>query len=449
MNKIRLISLIFLASFIFIKASPQVKKINFTEFTLKNGLHVILHQNNSTPIVAINVMYHVGSKNEKPDRTGFAHFFEHLMFEGSENIKRGEFDKYTQNAGGNNNAFTSFDKTSYFEQLPSNQLELGLWLESERMLHLRIDSIGVETQRKVVKEERSQSYENQPYGSINQELFSNSYTVHPYRWVPIGEAQYIDQATLKEFMEFHSEFYVPNNAVLVVAGDIQIPQTKLLIEKYFAEIPKGQKEIYRPNLVEPSQTQEKRKTVYDNVQLPAVIMSFHMPEQGTPDYYALSLLQNLLSSGKSSRFYKSLVDELELAIQTGAFPVALEDPGLFVAYAFANLGKSAEELEKAMIAEIEKVKGGDITDREFQKVQNQYETEFYTRNATMEGIALSLGDYHTFFGNAGVINTEIEKYMAVQKSDLTRVANKYLKTENRLVLYYLPKNQQKEGGSEK
>ncbi len=419
------------------------KKIVFTEFTLKNGLHVILHQNNSTPIVAINVLYHVGSKNEKPDRTGFAHFFEHLMFEGSKNIKRGEFDKYTQNAGGNNNAFTSFDKTSYFEQLPSNQLELGLWLESERMLHLLIDSIGVETQRKVVKEERKQSYENQPYGSLYQELFSNSYTVHPYRWVPIGEAQYIDQATLKEFMDFHAEFYVPNNAVLVVAGDIQIPQAKLLVEKYFAGIPQGTKAIYRPDIDEPEQTQERRKVVYDNVQLPAVILSFHMPAQGTPDYYALSLLQNLLSVGKSSRLYKSLVDEQQLAVQTGAFPVALEDPGLFVAYAFANLGKSAEEVEKAMISEIDKVKSAEISDREFQKLQNQFETEFYTRNATMEGIALSLADYHTFFGSASVINSEFDKYKAVTKADLTRVARLYLKPENRLVLYYLSKSQQK------
>lgn len=425
----------------------QSRKINFTEFALSNGLHVILHQNNTTPIVAINVLYHVGSKNEKPDRTGFAHFFEHLMFEGSRNIKRGEFDKFTQNAGGNNNAFTSFDKTSYFEQLPSNQLELGLWLESERMLHLRIDSIGVETQRSVVKEERKESYENQPYGSINQELFANSYTVHPYRWVPIGEAQYIDQASLSEFMEFHKEFYVPDNAVLVIAGDIQIPQAKALVEKYFSEIPKGTRPIYRPNIVEPEQTQEKRKVVYDNIQLPAVILSFHIPEQGTPDYYALSLLQNLLSSGKSSRFYMSLVDEQQLAVQTGVFPVALEDPGLFVAYAFANLGKSAEEVEKAMLVEIEKVKTGEISDREFQKLQNQFETDFYTRNATMEGIALSLADYHTFFGSASVINTEIEKYTAVKKDDLVRVANKYLKPENRLVLFYLPKNQQKGEGT--
>jgi zinc protease len=445
MNRIRLLTLVVLALFS-LNASPQAKKIIYTEFDLSNGLHVILHQNNTTPIVAINVMYHVGSKNEKADRTGFAHFFEHLMFEGTDNIKRGEIDKLIQNAGGNNNAFTSFDKTSYFEELPSNQLELGLWLESERMLHLRIDSVGVETQRKVVKEERGERFENQPYGSIMQELFANSYTVHPYRWVPIGEAQYIDKASLAEFLDFHKMFYVPNNAVLVIAGDIQIAQAKLLIQKYFSEIPKGTQEIFRPHVAEPEQTQERRKVVYDNVQLPAVIMSFHMPAQGTPDSYALGLLQNLLSTGKSSRFYKALVDSQQIAIQIGASPYALEDPGLFFAYAFANLGKSPEDLEKAMLTEIDKVKAGYISDKEFQKLKNQYETDFYSQNSTVEGIALSLADYHLFFGNAGTINTEIEKYMAVKKEDLVRVAKTYLKPENRLVLYYLPKNQQKEGG---
>lgn len=418
-------------------------RIEFSEFTLKNGLHVILHQNKSIPVVAINVMYHVGSKNEMPDRTGFAHFFEHLMFEGSKNIKRGEFDQYTQNAGGNNNAFTSFDKTSYFEQLPSNQLELGLWLESERMLHLRIDSIGVETQRKVVKEERRQNYENQPYGSLFHEIFSNSFSVHPYRWVPIGEAQYIDKATINEFISFYKQYYVPDNAVLVIAGDIQITHAKALVEKYFSDIPRGTNEIIRPKVVEPKQTEERRKVVYDNVQLPAVIMSYHMPSQGTPDYYALTLLQNLLSAGKSSRFYKALVDEQQLAVETGAFPIALEDPGLFVTYAFANLGKTSEEVEKSMNQEIEKIKSGNISDREFQKLQNQNETEFYARNNTMEGIALSLGDYYTFFGDASLINTEIDKYKEVKKSDIIRVANQYLIPENRLVLYYLPKSLQK------
>ena len=269
--------------------------IKFVEYTLPNGLHVILHEDHSSPIVSQVVVYHVGSKNENPDRTGFAHFFEHLMFEGSPNIPRGGFFKMVQNAGGELNAFTSFDKTVYFITVPSNQLELAMWMESERMMHLKVDSIGIETQRGVVKEERRQSLANRPYGSIIEQTFSHSYRVHPYRWVPIGSFQYIDQATYDEFYQFYRSFYLPNNACLVIAGDIDVQKTKALVDKYYGEIPKGTKEIYRPSVVEPPQTAEVRDTVHDNIQLPAVIEAYHMPAQGTKDYYALSMLTTLLS----------------------------------------------------------------------------------------------------------------------------------------------------------
>lgn len=231
--------------------SAQTNKIKFTEYDLPNGLHVILHEDHSTPIVAVTVLYHVGSKNEDPNRTGFAHFFEHLMFEGSDNIKRGEYMKLVQNAGGQLNANTTFDRTFYFEILPSNQLELGLWMESERMLHSKIDSIGVETQRKVVKEELKQSNENTPYGTILIQSFGHAFKEHPYRWTPIGSAEYINKASLQEFIDFYKTFYVPNNATLSIAGDITPSQTKTLIEKYFKEIPKGTRPIPRPTIVEP------------------------------------------------------------------------------------------------------------------------------------------------------------------------------------------------------
>ena len=292
MKKVKLFPLMALLLFICGTISnAQSSKIEFTEFDLDNGLHVILHQNNSIPTIAINLMYHVGSKNEKSERTGFAHFFEHLMFEGSDNIKRGEYDKYIQNAGGKNNASTWFDVTQYFEVLPSNQLELALWLESERMLHLKIDSTGIETQRKVVKEERKQSYENRPYGRLYLEVFSNSYKVHPYQWMPIGEAQYIDQAKYIEFMNFYKEFYVPQNAVLVLTGDIQIDKAKALITKYFSTIPKGTEPIYRPTVKEPQQAKESRVTAYDKIQLPAIVYAYHTPAMGTNDAYALDMLQ--------------------------------------------------------------------------------------------------------------------------------------------------------------
>ncbi len=431
-----------LVLWIFIPAFGQLNEIEFREFDLDNGLHVILHQDNSTPIVAINIAYHVGSKNEQSDRTGFAHFFEHLMFEGSEYIDRGAFFRYVQNAGGVNNAFTSFDYTMYYEILPSNQLELGLWLESERLLHLRIDSTGVETQRGVVKEERRESLDNRPYGTILEEIFSNSFKEHPYHWIPIGSIQYIDDATIAEFMEFYNHFYVPENAVLVIAGDIDYEHARKLAEDYFGEIPAGGHEIYRPDIQEPASTQEVRKTVYDNIQLPAVLAAYRMPGMGDPDTYALEMLQTLLAGGQSSRLYKSLVDKQQLVVETGAIPIALEDAGIFAVLGLANMGVPLEDIEAAMYEEIRKVVDEGLTDREFQKLLNQTENDFISQNTTMAGVSESLATYYTFYGDPELINTEIYKYLAVTPDDIVGVAKKYLVPENRVVLYYLPKDQE-------
>lgn len=421
----------------------QSSDVKFTEFDLNNGLHVILHEDNSTPVIAVTVTYHVGSKNEQPDRTGFAHFFEHLMFEGSENIARGEFDTYVQNAGGQLNASTSFDQTFYYETLPSNQAELGLWLESERMLHLKIDSIGVETQRKVVKEERSQRLDNQPYGSILEETFSHAFKEHPYRWTPIGSTQYIDMATLDEFMQFYKTFYVPNNAVLSIAGDFKTDEMKELIEKYFGDIPKGTNDIFRPSVIEPEQTAEIRDTVFDNIQLPAVIQAYHIPKQGSDDYYALQMLTTLLSRGQSSRFYKKLVDEERKALQVASFPFSLENPGLFLVLAITNAGITADEVEGLINSEIEKTKTQLIDEKEFAKLRNQIESDFYSQNSSVLGKARNLAEYELFFGDANLINTEIDRYLKITREDIKNAANKYLTKENRTVLYYLPKSASK------
>jgi predicted Zn-dependent peptidase len=327
----------------------------------------------------------------------------------------------------------------YYDILPSNQLELGLWLESERLLHLRIDSIGVETQRNVVKEERRERYDNQPYGSFIEEIFSNSFTEHPYRWVPIGNIQYIDQAKLEEFIEFHEHFYVPENAVLVIAGDIEYDRTRELVEDYFGEIPRGGHEIYRPDVKEVPRKQEVRKVVYDNIQLPAVFTAYRMPGMGDPDTYALEMLQTLLAGGQSSRIYKSIVDQKQLAIQAGAFPYSLEDAGLFIVYGIANMGVELDSIEAALDEEIEKVVREGLTEREFRKLANQAENDFISRNTSMEGIASSLASYYTFFNKPGLINTEIENYLAVTPQDIVRVAEKYLVPENRVVLNYLPR----------
>ena len=417
----------------------QQTAIEFEKYTLDNGLKVILHQDKSTPIVAVAVMYHVGSKNEKPDRTGFAHFFEHLLFEGSANIERGEFDKYIQRAGGTLNANTTWDRTFYYEVLPSNQLELGLWLESERMLHAKVETEGIETQRLVVKEERRQRIDNQPYGTVLEESFKRAYREHPYHWPVIGYMEHLDAATDEDYVNFYKDFYVPNNAILSIAGDFDPAQAKKLIAKYFGSIPKGTRTIYRPDIMEPPLPGEVRDTIFDNISLPAVVQTYRIPAQGTPDYYAVSMLSTLLSQGESSRLSKALVDEQQKAIAVGSFPLEMEDPGVSIAFGIANMGVLPHEMEAAMDAEFARVREELIAEQEFQKLRNQVESDFVTSNATVLGIAESLANYEMYFGDANLINTEIERYMKVTREDIQRVARKYFHPGNRVVLYYLPK----------
>lgn len=420
-------------------ANAQANKIKFEQFKLDNGLNVILHQDKSTPIVAVTVLYHVGSKNEDPSRTGFAHFFEHLLFEGSENIGRGEYMKMVSSNGGLLNANTSFDRTFYFEILPSNQLELGLWMEAERMLHAKIDETGVETQREVVKEEYRQSFENRPYGSFLMEMFGRAFEKHPYQWVPIGSLEHLNQAKIEEFRDFYKTWYVPNNATLSIAGDFDIKQAKQWINKYFAGIPKGTKKIERPTIVEPIKNKEIRDTVYDNIQLPAVMMGYHTPAQGTPDAYAVEMLAQILSQGNSSRMQKSIVDEQEKALFVGAFPFPTEDPGLSLMFGITNMGVAVDELEAAIDKEVEKVQNELISEEEFQKMKNQIESDMVSKNAKVEGIAENLANYFVYYGDANLVNTEIDRYMKVTREDLKRVANKYFRKDNRVVLHYLPK----------
>jgi predicted Zn-dependent peptidase len=300
----------------------------------------------------------------------------------------------------------------------------------------------VETQRNVIKEERRERFDNQPYGSLIEEAFSNSFRLHPYHWVPIGNIQYIDEAKLGEFIAFHDRFYVPQNAVLVIAGDIDYEQTRKLVTDYFGEIPAGKEKIYRPDIKEPPLGGEVRKTVYDNIQLPAIFTCYRTPGIGDPDTYALGMLQTLLAGGQSSRLYKSIVDNQQLAVECGAIPLSLEDGGLFLIYAIANVGISLEDIEKAIDEEIRNVDEEGLTPREFQKLANQTENDFISRNTTMAGIAESLASYYTYYRDPGLINTEIDRYLAVTPEDIVAVAKKYLVPENRVVLYYLPKDQE-------
>jgi zinc protease len=420
----------------------HAQNIQFVEYELPNGLKVLLHEDHSTPIVAVSVMYHVGAKNEKPDRTGFAHFFEHLLFEGSENIKRGEFDDYINEAGGTNNANTTFDRTYYYEILPSNQLALGMWLESERMLHAKVEKIGIETQRQVVKEERRLRYDNQPYGRILEETMKRTFKTHPYKNTPIGTMEHLDAAQEVDYQTFYKDFYRPDNAILSIAGDIDIAQTKELIDVYFKNIPRGKGEVYRPKVKEPAMSKVSRDTVFDNVQLPGVIFSYHTPAQGTPDFYAVKMLNQVMSQGESSRMNKKIVDELQKAVFAGSFSFELEDPGVSICFAIANMGVDPQELEKNMDEVIADVQTNLISEAEFQKIQNQVENDFVSANNTVAGIAESLANYEMYYGDANLINAELARYRKVTREDLKRVANQYFNKNARVVMYWLPKPKQ-------
>lgn len=423
-------------------SSLHAQSIRFVKYELPNGLKVILHEDHATPIVAVSVMYHVGSKNENPERTGFAHFFEHLLFEGSENIARGQFDDYINDAGGNNNANTTYDRTYYFEQLPSNQLALGLWLESERMLHAKVENTGIETQRQVVKEERRTRVDNRPYGRLLEETMSRLYKTHPYKHSVIGSMAHLDAAQEADYKNFYRSFYRPDNAILSIAGDINIEQTKQLIDVYFKDIPRGSGEIYRPKVTEPALGGPLRDTVYDNIQLPAVILAHRIPAQGTKDFYAVKMLSMLLSQGESSRMNKKIVDEQQKAVFAGSFNMELEDPGANISFGIASAGVSPAELEKLMEELITETQTILVPEREFQKLQNQVENDFVTSNQNVAGIAESLANYEMYYGDANLINTELERFRKVTRDDLKRVANQYFTKSNRLSLYYLPKPKQ-------
>ncbi|MDG1332606.1 MAG: pitrilysin family protein [Crocinitomicaceae bacterium] len=465
------------------------REIEYLEYDLDNGIHVILHEEPATPIVAVSVLYHVGSKNEQTDRTGFAHFFEHLLFEGSANIERGEYSELVEKNGGTLNANTSQDRTFYYEILPSNQLELGIWLESERMLHANVDIEGIETQRSVVKEEKRQRVDNQPYASFITEMFSRMFKKHPYNWVPIGSMEHLDAAQEEDYVNFYRTFYVPANATLSIAGDIDIEETKAWVDKYFSSIPKGEainlyrdvenltaeefvakynvdkskvdlmnfnaqsdagaKELVKKysameiDIPRPEKADEQlsgivKDVVYDNIQLPALFMGYRFPDQTHADFHALEMMNDVLSGGASSRINKNLVEKQQIAQFAFSFAYGLEDAGVGIFAAIAAQGKDLDSIQMAFDAQIDMIKSELISEEEFEKIRNQYENQFISTNSTIAGIAESLADNHVYSGGAEKINTELSEYLAVTREDIQRVAKKYLTQDARIILHYLP-----------
>ncbi|WP_202983693.1 M16 family metallopeptidase [Blattabacterium cuenoti] len=424
------------------KEYKELYKIKFLEEKLSNGLHVILHQDNTNPLVSISVLYHVGSKNETPGKSGFAHFFEHLMFEGSKNIKKGEFFKYIASNGGKNNAYTNHDETCYYEVLPSDRLPLALWLESERMLHAKVDEESINIQREVVKEEKKMRVENQAYvTAVSEVIPSLLFKKHPYRYPIIGFEKDLDAATENDYKKFYKTYYVPNNAVLVVAGDFDMNEARKLIKKYFSTIPKG-KIDFRMKKIEEEPIKEEifYRYVDKNTKVPGVFLSYRVPKITNEDSYVLKMIDHILSYGESSRIIKNIVNSKQMASYAGSFLDTMEDYGIFIIYGLINPGINLDQLTKIIDEEVDLLKEKGITEHELKKQINFFEKKFLYDNYSMCGIAANLSHYYLYYHNANLINTDIDKYRKITVEDIKKVANKYLNKNNRVRLYNVPDN---------
>lgn len=407
--------------------------INFEKFVLENGLSVIVHQDKNTPVAAVNLLYDVGSRDEDPKRTGFAHLFEHLMFGGSINIP--SFDSVLQQVGGENNAFTNSNITNYYITLPKENLETAFWLESDRMLQLDFTQKNLDIQKNVVIEEFNQRYLNQPYGDIQLLMKPLAYKVHPYQWPAIGKnPEHIANATLEEVKDFFYKHYAPNNAILTVAGNVDIKTVKNLAEKWFAPLPK--REIAKRDLPqEPKQIKKREKIAEKPVPFDAIYKSWHMCGRNHPDYHATDLISDMLGTGKSSRLYHNLVQEQQLFSDITAFITGDHDPGLIKISASLMKSTTTEQAEEAIDKELVKIKNKRIDDKELIKVKNRIEfmLSVSEMNVLHKAINLSMAE---LLGDAADINHEIEKYRAVSEDDILRICNEILTTENSSVLKY-------------
>ena len=412
--------------------------IDFTEHTLPNGLRVILHEDHKAPLVCLNIAYHVGSKNESTNRRGFAHLFEHLLFDGSKNVPRGAFDEYITQAGGHDNAFTTEDVTNYYEVVPSHQLELALWLESDRMLEFAITQFGLDTQKSVVKEEKRERYDNTPYGSMSIHMNRLAYKTFPYWWAVIGDMETIDAATLTDVRNFFETFYVPENAVLVLAGDFDPAKGLALITRYFGDIPIGKSPIARPVFDEAAQIAERREVVdSEPVPLPAIFYAYRIPEENSREYLALDLLTDIMASGQSSRLYQKLVYEMQIASEASAFVDGRECPGLLYVYGVAREPDlDIAQIELALAESIAEIQISGVREDELQKAKNKTEARLVASRVTVQGKAEQLAHAKMFYGDANRANTILEDYRSITVDEVRDAAKKFLVETNRSALVY-------------
>lgn len=431
------------AALVPLQAAVRPPKIQYQMTTLPNGLRVILSEDHSTPIVHVNLTYHVGSKNERPGRSGFAHLFEHMMFKGSRNVEPEMHTAMISSIGGRANAYTTEDETVFWQTVPAHYMPLALWLEADRMATLRVDEEAFQREREVVKEERRMRIDNQPYGGLNGIIYAQAFTTHPYKNQTIGSMADLEAASIEDVREFHQTFYVPENATLTVVGDFDGPQTVQMITDYFGKVPKAPRPVPREIPKEPVQTREKRAVVEEAWPLPAVIVAYHVTYDGHPDSYPLHITSKILSDGQSARITRELIYNKRLCLSAFGRGNITEDPNLFYAVCIVQPGVQPAAAEKALIEEFDKLKTAGVTARELERAKNQFARDYIVGRESNEQKALHLSHAAVIHNDITTADGEFDIFMNTALTDVQRVARTYFTDANRLVLHVLPKG----GGS--
>ncbi|HEY2153902.1 MAG TPA: pitrilysin family protein [Vicinamibacterales bacterium] len=419
-------------------AASRPPKLQYQITTLPNGLTVVLSEDHSTPIVHVSLVYHVGSKNEKPGRTGFAHLFEHLMFKGSKNVQAEAHTSMIASVGGQSNAYTTDDETVFWETLPAQYLPLALWLEADRMATLRVDKDTFTNEREVVKEERRMRIDNQPYGRLNEIIYDQAFNVHPYKHATIGSMADLEAASVEDVLDFYHLFYVPGNATLAIVGDFDSAQAVQLVNQYLGRVPKAERAVPREIPQEPAQTQEKRVTLLEPWPLPAVVVAYHITRDGNPDSYPLHIVGKVLSDGQTSRIYKKLVYEKQIAVAAFGSANLIEDPNLFYAVAIVQPGHTTAEAIDGLIAEFDRLKTEPITDHELQRTKNQFARDYIMGRESDQQKAGQLTHAIVIHNDIKTADGEFEIFQGITVADVQRVAKTYFRPENRLVLTLMP-----------
>ncbi len=429
-------------------AAVRPPRLDYTMTTLPNGLNVVFLEDHSTPIVHLQMWYHVGSKNERPGRTGFAHLFEHMMFKGSKNVDAEGHPSYISSVGGQSNAYTTEDATVFWETVPAQYLPLVVWLEADRMASLKIEEKTFKTEREVVKEERRMRVENQPYGRLQEIISDQAFTVHPYKHPVMGSMKDLEAASIDDVRDFFQTYYVPNNAAAILVGDFDTKEAVSVVSQYLGRVPRSERPVPRDIPKEPPQTKERRVRLEENWPLPAVVVAHHITYDGNPDSYPLHIASKILSDGQSSRIYRRLVYETGIALAAFGGGNIIEDPNLFFAVAIVQPGHTTDEAAKALISELDRLRTDPVTPAELQQAKNQFARDYILGRESNQSKAEQLGHAAVIHNDIKTADGEFDIFQNLPAADVQRVARTYFTPENRLVLTILPKagDSRPEGG---